>query len=987
MSKASQSPLVSIVIPVYNGADYLQQAIESALAQSWRNLEVIVVDDGSEDQGRTAAIAASYADRIRYIHQPNGGTGSAVNTGIRHMRGEYFSWLSHDDVYEPDKIERQMLVAMKQPEPALIFSDVALMRADGEIFEQVNAGRDFDPVRPLWPLFEALINGCALLIHRQCFQRCGLMDPGHSTTHDYDMWFRICLEFPLIHAPGGVVRHRVHANQCSKRMSRHLDEVALMWRFMLDRAGCELLLQYASSRDAFYDRLLLAPAVSMATGLKQGLLTELVDPESSSDIDTLLYDNSHYLAKAEVLEELSGLAFGGNRLWFASAVGKELSVFAPVGLHTAQGEAVAIQFPPGEDLRTLLLRAAEQGQARFLLFTHGQQFDALDLKHAQFRLDLHADAVACLRRPAHTEVLLGYASAWDAAVFERTRLLRILREPCGESRELLDILSEAGAILYIDSRKRYLPSFSSPETSNTDGYQSGVLPASFPDWKAWLAVWLFGRPWRVSLLWRLARMLVPKRPQERLASLAGIAGRVDADWYRLNYPDVAEHGLEPVFHYLRNGCRQAYDPAPDFSTLDYLAANPDVASRGVNPLQHYALWGQRQARQAKRSKLGLHLRELKDDRPVVLLLLHDLGGGAARFAAELAKHLSPRLNLLFVCARGDGLVSIGRNERGRQGIAWAPDDFSTALPSIVRLLDVRRMLLITLHGFGAQLARFVRLADQPFDLIHLDYGFVCDNFHLQSENGHFLGDENLPESPWRQDSQRTWLLDRAARHYAISSDLAERLGRMGLERAVRVARPPDPHKLCDFRPWVRPLKQSGVLRIALMALIADYKGRRLLIECLQRIRARGLSIRFVVFGHVHPPVSEEFSAWLKVIPVEDASALTRAVVVEHPHLAWLPFQVPETHSYALSDAMANGLPIAASAIGAAVERLQERPLSWLLPWRSSADDWLNFFTGLIQDGFPEDPSKPPVKQTTEDRGLDYRSEIYTAVFDQRSVAG
>ena len=103
-----KEPLVSIVIPVYNGSNYMREAIDSALAQTYRNIEVIVVNDGSRDDGATDAIARSYGDRIRYIPKENGGSSSALNTGIRNMKGDWFSWLSHDDLYAPEKVEKQV---------------------------------------------------------------------------------------------------------------------------------------------------------------------------------------------------------------------------------------------------------------------------------------------------------------------------------------------------------------------------------------------------------------------------------------------------------------------------------------------------------------------------------------------------------------------------------------------------------------------------------------------------------------------------------------------------------------------------------------------------------------------------------------------------------------------------------------------------------------------------------------------------------------
>ena len=104
-------PKVSIVIPVYNGADYMREAIESALNQTYENCEVIVVNDGSTDE--TEQIALSYGNKIRYFAKENGGVSTALNVGIEKMTGEYFAWLSHDDVYYPWKIEKQINVLRK----------------------------------------------------------------------------------------------------------------------------------------------------------------------------------------------------------------------------------------------------------------------------------------------------------------------------------------------------------------------------------------------------------------------------------------------------------------------------------------------------------------------------------------------------------------------------------------------------------------------------------------------------------------------------------------------------------------------------------------------------------------------------------------------------------------------------------------------------------------------------------------------------------
>ena len=108
------NPKVSIIIPVYNGANYVAEAIDSALAQTYKNIEIIVVNDGSRDDGATEKVVLSYGDKIKYIAKENGGVSTALNRGIAEMTGEYFSWLSHDDAYTPEKIENQVALITEE---------------------------------------------------------------------------------------------------------------------------------------------------------------------------------------------------------------------------------------------------------------------------------------------------------------------------------------------------------------------------------------------------------------------------------------------------------------------------------------------------------------------------------------------------------------------------------------------------------------------------------------------------------------------------------------------------------------------------------------------------------------------------------------------------------------------------------------------------------------------------------------------------------
>jgi len=123
------SPLVSVVIPAYNCAPFIGESLDSVYRQTYRNWEVIVIDDGSTDE--TRAILAPHTGRIRYFYQENRGTAAARNAGVRQARGELIAFLDNDDIWLPEKLERQVQVMQGSPECGLVFTDGIMFMADG----------------------------------------------------------------------------------------------------------------------------------------------------------------------------------------------------------------------------------------------------------------------------------------------------------------------------------------------------------------------------------------------------------------------------------------------------------------------------------------------------------------------------------------------------------------------------------------------------------------------------------------------------------------------------------------------------------------------------------------------------------------------------------------------------------------------------------------------------------------------------------------
>lgn len=245
-------PFVSIVIPVYNGADFLKQAIESALNQTYENIEVIVVNDGSNDNGETEKISLSYNNRIRYFSKPNGGVATALNLGIEKMRGEYFSWLSHDDLYSPNKIKIQMDVLMKQSDKkAIVYSDFEWINQETGISSHCYIGRQFSEkilTNSVFPIIQGLLHCCTLIIHKSHFKRVGVFDEKLITTQDYDLFFRMMRYQKNIYVNESLVYSRIHNNQGSKTIKCHHKERETLYMKILDGLSeCEVCSMFGSS--------------------------------------------------------------------------------------------------------------------------------------------------------------------------------------------------------------------------------------------------------------------------------------------------------------------------------------------------------------------------------------------------------------------------------------------------------------------------------------------------------------------------------------------------------------------------------------------------------------------------------------------------------------------------------------------------------------------------------------------------------------------
>jgi glycosyltransferase involved in cell wall biosynthesis len=216
----NKKPLVSVIIPTYNHAHYLCEAVDSVLSQDYDDYEIIVVDDGSTDN--TGQVLASYGSKVRCIYQRNQGLATARNTGIKAARGEYIALLDADDLYKPDYISTLTSIMSSNPHAHAIHCASRFVDKNNKTLPQT-AGRIVTPDT----LYPTLLHGnfippLCMFVSSKCYKNLGYFDTNLPVVEDWDLWLRLAREYCVISTSKILARYRVVHNSMSTNIERML---------------------------------------------------------------------------------------------------------------------------------------------------------------------------------------------------------------------------------------------------------------------------------------------------------------------------------------------------------------------------------------------------------------------------------------------------------------------------------------------------------------------------------------------------------------------------------------------------------------------------------------------------------------------------------------------------------------------------------------------------------------------------------------------
>ena len=209
----ADGPKITAVIPSYNSAGFLPEAVESVLSQSYADVELIVVDDGSVDD--TSEVIGRYGDAVKYIYKENGGVSRARNTGIEAASGEFIAFLDADDAWLPQKLELQMKVIESRSDSLAAHTDFNIGDSELNVVGVTISDRGDDILEDLFLKGNVIGTPSSVLVAKEVIEKTGGFDPDLSLCADWDMWIRIACETGFGYVDSPQIIYRQHDSNMS----------------------------------------------------------------------------------------------------------------------------------------------------------------------------------------------------------------------------------------------------------------------------------------------------------------------------------------------------------------------------------------------------------------------------------------------------------------------------------------------------------------------------------------------------------------------------------------------------------------------------------------------------------------------------------------------------------------------------------------------------------------------------------------------------
>jgi len=230
-------PMVSVVIAAYNMGQYLPQAVNSVLNQSWGNLEVILIDDGSKDDTEHKMSAYSEDYRVRYIRTENRGQPKAKNLGVKSARGDFIAFCDADDYWDEDKLLLQM-PEFEDDKVGIVYSEVNYVDEVGQPVEKPQPYNRYSGNVTNELLIKNFVPFGTAVVRRQCFVSNGFFDENLPMGIDWDLWLRFSLAWKFKYIPDKTYFYRVwHGQMSTNYRSRYDNAFKILKKFLEENRG------------------------------------------------------------------------------------------------------------------------------------------------------------------------------------------------------------------------------------------------------------------------------------------------------------------------------------------------------------------------------------------------------------------------------------------------------------------------------------------------------------------------------------------------------------------------------------------------------------------------------------------------------------------------------------------------------------------------------------------------------------------------------